>query len=99
MKERQTSLQVKGFQALLHIDVGCLKSVPVSLKTTILGKFAHSKVKCSIGGRFYSGEGISRRSYKDTPNDDKAHSISSGRAIKSLEKKILGKKVNNILMA
>lgn len=96
--------QVSGLPVIDHIYIKPEKDadaekVEVTLLTTFLGRYTHTKVNCIFNDLNYTSEGLSRRSKFDKPSDEVAYKISVGRAIKSLKNKINGKFSQNLLMA
>lgn len=95
--------QVSGLPVIDHITIktkdGTFGKVEVTLLTTFLGRYTHTKVNCIFNDLNYTSEGLSRRSKFDKPSDEVAYKISVGRAIKSLKNKINGKFSQNLLMA
>ena len=60
--------------------------------------FTVAKAILQFNGRVFSAEGIARRSHKDLPNGITGQEIASGRALKALVKKFMGKKIHHRFM-
>jgi hypothetical protein len=60
--------------------------------------FTITRAVVEYNGRRFVGEGVSRRSWQDAPNPELGQSISHGRAVKALIKKIKGEKIHHNLM-
>jgi hypothetical protein len=71
-------------------------------RTEKFGRFTIVEVKGVVNvkgkDKKLTGVGISRQSDGDVYNDNMAENIAKGRAIKALEKKSQGKKINNMFM-